>query len=372
MPLQRELKDLIGKNKPAEVFRRLREEVLHSKSELYNKVILLENRYHQGKTESDLGLIDFKEKTLSFNNVNHALLWCIDEITIADLSDKLRLDLESHVCIPEFHSLTCDRSDQSGMVQLHFYEHPDLKIRHFYLYGDAHQAMRSLHKRLGYDLGGQLLNWRDGNYQAQSKVRFVVCKPPIHQMPKLFLINIYKELLAQFHLDTAKDILSRKLSETLRSPVLKGDSSANIFSENDFVFVLLTLDHHNWNERITPEVVKNFIENFCACELPPDAPNFFFFYGIEYQKENEAVRLSVEEAINQAENGEKLEPLTPVPRSDVAEWFSRYDVLIAKGQTSDDMAAKLFPAANWIDMDDIEIQLLRLIDQHNKGLVPDF
>lgn len=372
MPLQRELKDLIGKNKPDEVFRRLREEVLHSKSELYNKVILLENRYQQGKAEGELGLIDFKEKSLRFNNVHYALLWCIDEIAIADLSDNLRLDLEARVCIPEFHSLSCDRSEQSGMVQLHFYEHPDQKIRHFYLYGDARQALRSLHKRLGYDLGGQLLNWRDGNYQAQSKVRFVVCKPPIHQMPKLFLINIYKELLAQFYLDTAKDILARKLSETLHSPVLKGDTPANAFGENDFVFVLLTLDHHNWNERITPEVVKNFIESFCACELPPDAPNFFFFYGIEYQKENEAVRQSVEKAIRQAEYGEKLEPLLPVPRSDVAEWLSRYDLLVPKGQSADDLAAKLFPNTDRIDMDDIEIQLLRLIDQHNKGLVPDF
>ncbi len=371
LPLQRELKDLLRQNRPDEVFRRLREEVLADQSELFNDAILIESRYQAGKREGNLGLIDFKEKSLSFNNVSHALIWLIDRIQPNDLHAHYRRLAESHIKLSRQHTYTCDRVEQSELVQLHYYENQEQKIRHFYLHGDARQSMDSLHQRLGYELGGHLLNWRDRDFQPTQAVKFVHCKPKVHRMAKLLLINLHKELLAQFHLDTNRNILQRKLAEVIDSPVLRKAPGNEAFGADDFVFVLITLDHLNWNERVTPEVVKTFVEGFCACELPATAPNFFFFYGIEYRKDDHDVQASVEQHIEASEHGEKLPPLTPVSRQDVAEWFSRYDVLLPGTISPDEMAKQLFPEREQIDMIEVETKLQALTDRHNKGLLPD-
>lgn len=318
-----------------------------------------------------MGLIDFKDKSLTFNTISHALIWLIDSLEISDLNQDLRHESKKHARIPKHHIYTCDRVEQNEIVQLHYYDNPGQKIRHFYLYGDAHQKIDSLYRRLGFELGGHLHNWQDGNYQSKQHVKFISFKPVVHQIPKLFLINLHKELLAHFGLETHRDILSRKLSETLTSTVLKREKDGNPFGAGDFVFVLITLDHHNWNERVTPEVVKTFINSFCDCELPPDAPDYFFFYGIEYDKENLAVQASVHKHIAEAEHGEKLPPLTPVALDDVTEWFSRYKLLLPGNKTPKEMATLLFPDLQEIDMAKVELKLDELTERHNKGLVPD-
>ncbi|PSR11591.1 MAG: hypothetical protein DA408_20055 [Bacteroidetes bacterium] len=371
LTLKRELKELVGQDKPDEVFRRLLEEVLHNQCEVYNHAILLQAQHNNIKKEEHLGLIDFQEKNLTFNTVSQALIWLIGSLEISDLNENLRRENKKHAHLPRHHIYTCDRVAQNEIVQLHYYENPAQKIRHFYLHGDIHQKIDSLYKRLGYELGGQLHNWQDGNYQSEQNVKFITFKPTVHQIPKLFLINLHKELLAHFGLDTYRDVLSRKLSETLTSNVLKREQDGKAFGEGDFVFILITLDQYNWNERVTPEVVKTFINNFCDCELPPAAPNFFFFYGIEYNKENLTVQASVRKHIAEAEHVEKLPPLTPVSQQDVNEWFSRYELLLPKGKTPEELTAALFPNLTEIDMEEVELKLDELTERHNKGLVPD-
>lgn len=84
--LKRSLKELIGRELHDEAFRRLKEEVLDSGSALYNDTITVQARFHGADRAGKLGLIDFGERSRSFNNVNDALLWLIDRISIADLS----------------------------------------------------------------------------------------------------------------------------------------------------------------------------------------------------------------------------------------------------------------------------------------------
>ncbi|MDZ4703482.1 MAG: hypothetical protein SH848_06115, partial [Saprospiraceae bacterium] len=181
----------------------------------------------------------------------------------------------------------------------------------------------------------------------------------------LFQINVMRELLARFFepVNNLQPILSKKLNEVLTSPELKD------FGANDLVFILLTIDDHNWREQATPLVVKSLVEGFCACELPPGSPNFFFFFGIEYQKTNETVKAQVRKAIQERAHGESLPELQPVSLREVSEWFSRYDVLRMPGQEPEAAAAEMFPGATELDMADIEINLQERIERYNKGLV---
>mgnify|MGYP000137019600 CR=1 FL=1 len=365
--LKRELKELIGDNRHEEVFRRLTEEVLLVNSDLYNDAILLESKHRESVRAGNLSLIAFEEKNINFSNTSQALIWLVNNITPAVLGDKLRQKAESFRSVPALHAFTCDRVAQNEFFQLNYYDTPgpEQKLRFFYLYGDARQEHESLFKRLGYEIGGHLLNWEKGDYNPGTKIKFVDCKPPVHDNPKLFQINVMRELLARFFepVNNLQPILSKKLNEVLTSPELKD------FGANDLVFILLTIDDHNWREQATPLVVKSLVEGFCACELPPGSPNFFFFFGIEYQKTNETVKAQVRKAIQERAHGESLPELQPVSLREVSEWFSRYDVLRMPGQEPEAAAAEMFPGATELDMADIEIKLQERIERYNKGLV---
>lgn len=365
--LKRELKELIGNNRHEEVFRRLKEDVLLPNGALYNDTILLQSKYNDAVRAGNLGLIAFEEKNINFSSISQAMIWLVNNIVAEELSEKVRRKSESFRSMPAVHAYTCDRVEQNEIFQLNYYDTPgpDAKLRFFYLYGDARQEHESLFKRLGYEIGGYLLNWEKGDYNPGTKIKFVDCKPQVHDNPKLFQINVMRELLARFFepVNNLQPILSKKLNEVLDSPELKD------FGPNDLVFILLTLDDHNWREHVTPLVVKSLVEGFCACDLPPGSPNFFFFFGIEYQKTNETVKAQVCKAIQERTHGESLPELKPVNLREVCEWFSRYDILRAPGQEPEAAAAQLFPGALELDMADIELKLQELIENYNKRLV---
>lgn len=364
--LKCKLKYLVGENKHDELFRRLSTD-LRNDCQPYNDAVLLKASFSDRKRAEELGLIDEKTNALSFNKVNKALLGVIDRITIGHLTDYLRKSAENHRHIPLFHAYTCNRVEQNDLFQLHYFDPPQPagKVHLFYLYGDARQEMRSLFLRLGYEIGGHLLNWEKGNYDPGTRLKFFKCKPQASDNPRLFQINIMRELMAQFFepVNNQQPVLSKKISDLCVSEHLRD------FGSDDLVFILLTIDDHNWRERITPFVVKDLVKNFCLCDpLPPDAPHFFFFFGIEYSKQNEKVKAQVKNAIEEREYGEALPELSPVAPGEVDEWFSRYHVFNMQGAEPSDTRQAHFGDFRQKDMTDIVLKLKELIEQHNLGI----
>lgn len=363
--LKRQLKDLVGEDKPDEAFRLLREDVLRSDGELYNELAIIQSNYRRAQREGNLNLIEYREKNLTFNSASHALLWVIDKMEVDDLGSRYRLKAGSRPALPDYHAYTIDRVEQSDQLQLNFFDTPgpEAKARFFYLYGDARQAHAELVKRASYDFGGQLLGWREQAPAAAPKL--VVCKPPVNENPKLFYINLVREVLTQMGCPPAaqQPIGSRRLNEALANDKMRG------LGPDDLVFVLLSIDDYNWRPRTTPVVVNDFIQQFCRCELPDSAPRFFFFFGLEYSKDNARVRQEVHEAVAQSDLIEALPELLPVGRDHIAEWFSRYRELLEDGLDAQAMAARLFPGADAIDMIDAVNQVKTIIDLYNRGFI---
>jgi hypothetical protein len=81
------------------------------------------------------------------------------------------------------------------------------------------------------------------------------------------------------------------------------------------------------------------------------------------------VRQQAQRAIENRVKGECLPELAPVSADFLAEWFSRYRVLIPAGKTADETAKIVFGDATSMDMLDIETQLQKIIEDYNKGLV---
>jgi hypothetical protein len=362
--IKQQLKTLIGQCDHAEFFARMGE-ILRHEAEVYNDMVMIQSAMNNSGRIGNLDLISDADKRLRFNNENHALLSIVERIRLEDLGELYRRKVSTHAALPPFHAYTCDRVEQNEAFQLAWYTSPPEKIRFFYMSGDADQRHHSLFQRLGYEIGGHLLNWEQGHYDPGVQLRFFALKPQACANPMLYHINVVRELLAKFipQVNTLQPIQQRKLSEVLDSNHLQG------LGANDLVFILLTIDDYNWNEHATPAVVKSLVEGFCNCDLPEAAPHFFFFFGIEYRKENQTVRQQVQQAIQNRVKGEYLPELSPVPADFLAEWFSRYRVVIPSGKTARETARMVFGDSPVMDMLDIETRLQQIIEDHNKGLV---
>jgi len=365
--IKRSLKVCLSTARHDEVFRRLRVDILRSNCSLYNDTVLIENRYNEAKRAGHLGTIDFREQDRSFNNISEALLWLIDRIEIAELGEQFKQESTKHIAIPEYHAFTCDRFDQSDQFQIFLLDNqPSKKIHHFYLYGDVRQAHESLHERLGRDLGNQLLNWEEGDYEPGTKVLFKTLKPAVHRHPILYKREVIKTLYAKFFpkINEKEPLDSKSVADLLDSPDLLG------FGSGDLVFVLITMDDANWNKDVTPLAVETFISTFLKAVLPEAAPTFFFFFGMEYQKDNLTKRQEVYEAIqNRKLGGEVLDELQPVSSDDITEWFSRYrKIMVERGKEPREMTEVFFGRVEKLDMKEIEVKLFELICIHNKGL----
>lgn len=366
--LKRNLKELIGQARYEEAFRYLREDTLRSDCELYNDCIVVESRHSEAQRAGNLNLIDFKERGINFANVSHALTWLIDRIEVGDLCDRLRQKSATHVALSERHAYTCDRFDQNDQFQLAYYTADGHKLHLFYLYGDARQEQTSLFERFGFDLGGFLANWENGEYNPGTKVKFCKLKPEVHRHPLLYQINVIKALFAKFfpRLDDKAPLQNR----TLRDLLGEG-SELHGLGAGDMVFILLTMDAANWNKELVPAMMDTFIQKFLTVELHTAAPTFFFFFGVEYEKNQQDKKAEIHEAItNRKYGGEALSALEPVGAPDITEWFSRYrSLMVPPGKTADDMRRDLFGEAERLDMIDIQSMLLKIIELHNKGLV---
>lgn len=365
--LKCELKHLVGDNRHDELFRRLGTD-LNNNAPSYNDALLLKSSFSDRKRAEELGLIDEKTNTLSSNKVNKALLGLIDRINKSDLSGRLQRIVDNHRHIPVFHAYTCDRVTQKDAFEIHFFDPPDSaqKVDVFYLYGDARQEIRSLFVRLGYEISGHLLNREKGDYDPGTKIRFFKCKPQASDNPRLFQINIMRELMAQFFepVNSQQPILNKTVSDLCKSSLLKD------FGPDDLVFILLTIDDYNWRERVTPAVVKDLIKNFCQCEaLPTDAPHFFFFFGIEYSRDNTVVKEQVKKAVNEREYGEVLPELGPVDPADVHAWFKRYEEFGADGADPETLTRTHFGEFRQKDMTDIVLKLKEIIEKYNLGTI---
>ncbi|HRD79954.1 MAG TPA: hypothetical protein PLL53_04275 [Saprospiraceae bacterium] len=297
------------------------------------------------------------------------LLKALDE-RIAEMAME-NLDIPSttpgYAALPEFHAYTCDRVAQNESFLMTIYgEEPPPKVNWYYLYGDSRQAHESLHQRLGREIGGHLLDWERGGKDSDTKILFKYLKPNVHRIPLLYKIEVIKTLFAKFfpRISDKEPVQNKTVADLLSSPELKD------FGPYDYVFVLLTMDDANWNKDVTPAFVQTFVSSFLTAALPPDAPSFFFFFGIEYTKEDTAIRREVDDAIGHRQLGGNVLPeLLPVKATDVTEWFSRYrKIMVERNKEPRDMTTACFGNADTFDMKEVEIQLLELINRHNKGM----
>jgi len=362
--LQRKLKGLIRQSRQDELFALLLEDCLISTRTIFNDFTQLESRLNDAERDFGLNLINASGLRSEKDKINHALLGFIDDIGLDDLTPAYRKVAEQVVAISDYQAFTCDRTEQNGEVLKRYFLNAEAKIHHFFLYGDARQATKSLFERFHRYFGGTLDSWGDPDAQPSVRVKVIECEPLrsgdaiVYQAD--FMIKIIGCCQAPSLLPKMKTCT---LNDLVRNSKLLKD-----FEPHDFVFVLLTVNDQNWTNEI-PKVVDKLLDGFCNCELDASAPNFFFFYGIEYDTNKADVKLAVKRAVE--EHSDRIIPLPELQRVkdlDVNDWFSRYERLIPKDKNVHQMSAWLFGEKTEFDMIDVQDKLLEIIKKNNRGM----
>lgn len=294
------------------------------------------------------------------------LLQALDERIAEMARENVPETPPGYAALPEYHAYTCDRVEQIDKFTPLYEEESTLpRVNSYYLYGDTRQAHESLYQRLGREIGRHLFNWEKGGNESGSKVLFKSMKPQLSNNPDNSKILMLRHLFAEFY--PPEEIKAPIYNKTVAD--LLGSRDLKDFGPNDYVFVLLIMD--NWKKEITPALVQTFISSFLYATLPSDAPIFFFFFGIEYAKDDDAKRQEVDEAIRNLKLGgnNALPELLPVKARDVTEWFSRYrKIMVAHDSDYYEAMRAVFGNAEQFDMKEVEIKLKELINRHNKGM----
>jgi len=361
--LQRKLKGFIRQSRSGELFALL-DKCLRSDCTLYNDILLLAGSLSTAEQDFGRNLIEAKELRSVQDRVNYALLRFIDQIRLVDLSTFYQKKATRHSALSDYHAYTCDRVDQNGKVLEHYYLNPDSKVRHFFLYGDARQAHKSLFERFHRYFGGTLDNWEDPNAQPSVRVKVIECQPCRGSNALVYRIDLLKKILGQCRAEP--NLQSKLLQCSLNDLVAHSDLQH--FEPHDFVFVLLTVNDMIWTDEI-PKVVDDLLKGFCNCQLSEHAPNFFFFYGIEYGANKPDVKKAVKKAVEDRANCIiELPELQRVRGDDVNEWFSRHPRLMPKNKNADEMSAWLFGDQTEFDMIEIQEKLLEIIQENRTGM----
>jgi len=363
LKLQRELKDLVGLSQHDEVFRSLKEDILRHDCELYNDTIVIQSRHSDSKRANNLGVIDFREKNIHFNNVSNALVWIIDRITIADLKEEYRKKrARTQRMIPGFYVYTCDRVDQTDA----FYRLRD-NIRpgsqhFFYLFGGELQAHKSFFARVAHELEGKYrpdedTHARQSPHQA-VQVLFAVdeCRDP-----QVLRERFVRNLFTAFGLipDDYRPLLQQNLGI-----LLENSEKTKALTANDYLCVFVHISHWAWNKNLTPEAAYWFIQTFCQCTLRSDGPAVLFFFAFDYDEDlNPGVRDEVMAAIQRGAHIADLPELGMVQRKDVANWLVSYPHLFPAADQRRQILTQRFADSEYF-MEDVEIELQKLIDAY--------
>lgn len=362
-----ELLDLVAKGRQAEALQRLGE-VLRPDTSLRDRLTTTSSKFVDYQVKDVDGTETDENLQVQLANVNKAIIYICNQLSSADL--VVESSGEERPQIPAYHRFGVDRIPQEGKFFDEQFEAGDKKMHFYYLQGGVRQKTDSLAERLGFKLVGLQLTVDDLNAGYEVEPPLVInCTPVLRGAREehyraAMVHSIAQQFMGPIPMGRMKAMLELKLTDLLDKPKMKRADG----SYHDIVCINVTLSQAYWRKDIVPVMLRTFYSTFCKCELPEDAPEFYFFFGLEYSKKRPKVREEVSQAIANRQHGSALPELEAVPLSDIITWFNHHEVMLPAGYDAEQLVAENFPADATIDMLEVEAGLQHLIDKFNEGL----
>ena len=366
--LKRDLKKLTAELRFNKLFSELTGKVLAQDSPLYDQVIGLQTQYRDLES-NDIAMTSSESgRRQHLAEISRGALKLTSLITPADLADGLKSKVDQFRAIPANHALAVNRYEQAEQFELDdvLSEGSGKKTFFYYLHGDTRQEVEKFVKRLGLELGGPKLKANALELEGRGRVRIMEdCKPDPRTNKRLFKILLVKSLVEKFigPVNDMRGMEQKTILDLLPSPKLAP------LTKEDAVFLTVRIDHHNWNKEVVPEVIRDFHDTFCGVELPPDAPSFYFFFGMEYPPDKTTVKAEVAAAIDARQKGEAMDELLPVTHTHVGNWFTHHEMMLPPRMTADAYAREIFPDGDTFDMIDVVGVLEEKINEYNAGVL---
>lgn len=265
----------------------------------------------------------------------------------------------------DHHRYTCNRLDQYDEFEKYFAGQKDKKVQYYYLYGAEPQSHAGFFQRLAYEREGRLRDYINPDLELHCQARKVDITLEASRYPEVYKENILKKLLTAFSLviNEQEPLLEKNLND-----LLKDSPGLQALGSNDYVFILLRISEWDWDSRITPLVVKWLIESFFEVELPPKAPTFLVFFGLIYEEDDSEIEDEVLAIIREGTYLQILPELEMVEKKHVQQWLAKYHMLYQNSRERRALLHQYFGTDSEYFMEDVEINLLRIIDNYNKKI----
>ncbi len=277
-----------------------------------------------------------------------------------------------------YHALTCDREVQTAHFEQLYIRRRTAgeQIQFYYLYGGRYQSHESLSKRLVQERGGMR---RGMALSATAKVGVGSVQCEVYEDLEHAKVEFITQLCEAFSIKTNAnaELKSKRLDFILQeSPVLRGLHAAD--------FALCFIEVSEWDNHLVPSIGDWFVNEFCVCTMPADAPTCLFFFGVNYRETDERTPREIEVALRNAKQTDGLPELTMIEEADLEDWIRYYarplglannsardallDDVLAKVRTKQQSSPrKLVPGKeHLLHMDDVEMELKRVIDEKNE------
>lgn len=359
--------DLVAKGRQTDALQRLGE-VLRNDTPLRDRLTTASSNFVDYQVKDVDGTETDENLQVQLANVNKAIIYICNQLSSADL--VVETSGGERPQIPAYHRFGVDRVPQEGQFFDEQFDAGDKKVHFYYLQGGVRQKTDSLAERLGFKLVGLQLTVDDLTAGYEVKAPLVInCTPVLRgvreeQYRALLIHAVAQQFMGPIPMGQLRGMLDLNLTDLLDKPKMKRADG----SYHDIVCINVTLGHAYWRKDIIPVMIGKFYDTFCKCELPNDAPAFYFFFGLEYSAKRLKVREEVSQAIATRQHGNALPELEAVPLTDISTWFDHHEIMLPDGYDADQLVAENFPATPTIDMLEVEAGLQRLIDKFNEGL----
>lgn len=309
------------------------------------------------------GLMTMPEYQTNLLQINNGILFLLDECK--KTAPPANISTSAGPTLHEYHAYTCDRVEQKDTFRKYFTEQEN-PVQFYFLYGGDLQSHEGMFRRIAYDLEGRLQDYL--NPELQTSIQAVQLEMTFEFSRQLdhYKQNILRSLFSTVGLppNEHEPLMEKDLKYILdRSPRLLN------LKPTDFVCTYLHISQYDWDPALTPAAASWFINEFCQKGNIQSATTVLFFLAIEYDETDEEIRQQVVAALEAAESLRPLPELGMVHQRDIGRWLERYKQTSPNSRSRRELLRNTFGNATEHYMEDVELELKKIIDQYNNNIV---
>ncbi|MEO0723250.1 MAG: hypothetical protein AAFZ63_01830 [Bacteroidota bacterium] len=312
--------------------------------------------------EFQQGLMTMSEYQTNLLQINKGILFLLEECKKSAPAANIG---DSGPTLHEYHAYTCDRVEQKDSFR-DFFAAQKNPVQFYFLYGGDLQSHEGLFRRIAYDLEGRLQDYL--NPELQTSIQAVQMEMTFEFSRQLdhYQQNILRSFFSMMGLppNEHEPLLEKDLKYILeRSP------RTQQLKPTDYICAYLHISQYDWDEELTPAATRWFIDEFCKKGEIASATTFLFFLAIEYDETDDVIRQQVVSALDSAASLRPLPELGMVHQRDIGRWLERYKHLSPNSRTRRNLLRDTFGGTSEHYMEDVELELKKIIDQYNNNIV---